>query len=73
MSSGEKKFEGPWLGYNSKDRRAQVQFGKCLVTLLRHGSFKGASVMITSDGCVLLDELSKALQRDPADIVQVLA
>lgn len=72
MQSGEKKFEGPWLGLNSKERRAQVQFGKCLATVLRHGHFKGSTVTITSDGCVLLDEISKALRKDPAEIVQVL-
>jgi len=72
MRSGEKKFQGPWLGLNSAARRRQVQFAKCLVTVLRHGHFKDVSVTITSDGSVLLDEISRVMNRDPAEIVQVL-
>ena len=72
MKSGERKFEGPLLGLNSRERHSQVQFGKCLVTVLRHGHFKDASVTITSDGSVLLDEISRVMNRDPAEIVQVL-
>jgi hypothetical protein len=72
MKSGENKFEGPWIGVNSKDRRHQVQFGKCLVTVLRYGYFKDKAVTIREDGCVLLDEICRVLQRGPAEIVQVL-
>ena len=71
MKSGEQKFAGPWIGYNSASRRSQVQFAKCLVTVLRQGYFKCQAVPITYDGWVLLDEICKVLQQGPADIINV--
>ena len=71
MKSGEQKFAGPWIGYNSTSRRSQVQFAKCLVTVLRQGYFKGKAVTITSDRWVLLDEICKVLQQGPAEIIHV--
>ena len=71
MKSGEQKFAGPWIGYNSTSRRSQVQFAKCLVTVLRQGYFKCQAVPITYDGWVLLDEICKVLQQGPADIINV--
>ena len=71
MKSGEQKFAGPWIGYNSTSRRSQVQFAKCLVTVLRQGYFKCQAVPITYDGWVLLDEICKVLQQGPAEIIHV--
>ena len=71
MKSGEQKFAGPWIGYNSTSRRSQVQFAKCLVTVLRQGYFKCQAVPITSDRWVLLDEICKVLQQGPAEIIHV--
>ena len=63
--------EGPWAGLNSKDRRLQVQFAKCLITILRHGKFKGKTITVDSTGKVSVGDIAAIMEQSPIDIVNV--